>query len=115
MMNRMLLRLFAVPMLLAGGSIVALWFFGWFIPGQFHDKPLLATLAEQSAQAAPWVAGALWLASVAIAAAQGHNLWRWRRDEAPSCHQCGGLMSSLRDGRYGLYSRCFACGKAEKA
>ena len=44
-----------------------------------------------------------------------HNTWRlfkWERGDnnEPYCHVCGGLVD-MKNGRYGLYYKCLACGK----
>jgi len=39
-------------------------------------------------------------------------LWKWEQVDSnePCCHVCGGLLD-LKNGRYGYYYKCLACGK----
>lgn len=39
-----------------------------------------------------------------------YRLWRWQRGKGLHC-DCGGLLGSEIDGRYGPYRRCLACGR----
>lgn len=108
-MNWMLIRLFALPLLLMLLSLALLWFLGWSVPHMFSST-LLAGLGEQSARLA---LPACWLATGAAtvtALYRTFQLWRWQQGKTDACRSCGGMVV-VRDGRYGLYSRCLACGE----
>lgn len=105
----MLLRLFALPFVLLLVALATLWFLGSFLPNQLENTPF-ASLAQHaiafSLPAFLLVSGA----AAVIAAYQGFQLWRWHEGKTDCCHNCGGMVR-VRDGRYGLYMHCFACGK----
>lgn len=68
----------------------------------------------------PYLAGLLsfarWAPLFALAFALLHGswvtlrLWRARQGEGLLC-ECGGLLGSERDGRYGPYRRCLGCSR----
>lgn len=107
----MLLHLFAVPLILLAPAVAALWFFGFLVPSLFEGSPLLAPLGRQAQGFALSVFGVLVGAVILTAAYQGFRLWRWSAGRADCCDNCGGMLSEPRDGRYGPYVRCLACGK----
>lgn len=43
-------------------------------------------------------------------AAGGYRVWQWHRGEGLLC-ECGGMLGSERDGRWGRYRKCMACGR----
>lgn len=111
MLDRMLLRLYAVPLLLAVAAVVALWVFGLVLPDIFAGSRFLAPLGRQFqglALPACWVlTGAATLAS----AYQTFRLWRWNQGKGDFCGNCGGMVAT-RNGRRGRgpYVHCLACG-----
>lgn len=107
--NRMLLRLFALPLVLVLAALALLWFFGLLVPDMLDSK-ILAGLGEQSAELALPVFLIAIGGAVLIALYQGLQLWRWHQGKTDVCHNCGGMVA-MRNGRYGPYVRCLACGK----
>ncbi len=110
MLDRMLLRLFGLPLLLLVMAPVALWFLGWFIPSQFHASPILNGLGQQVVGLALPACWALVGLATVVAIYQSARLWLWSSGKTDSCHNCGGMVSD-RNGRYGPYVHCLACGK----
>lgn len=74
-------------------------------------SPLLASVAGY----APWLAMVGLGAALAMFAALTWRLWRWKRDEGPMCHRCGGALGKEIEGRYGPYRRCLACDGSSSA
>jgi len=109
LLNQMLLRLFAVPLLLLLGALLALLFLGSFVPHQMNST-ILAGLGQQAAELALPVFWGFVLAAVVTALYQGFQLWRWHQGKTDICDNCGGMVS-MRNGRYGPYMHCLACGK----
>lgn len=50
------------------------------------------------------------LMSISMAVWTAIRLSRWTKGHGPQC-SCGGLLGRERDGRYGPYRRCLACGR----
>lgn len=98
-------RLSVLPgFILLAGAIVAL--LARFV---FSKTPMVGALADQVASYAFPVA--LVLAFVVY-------MWNllavleWQRNpDAAACRHCGGPLGHIKDGRWGPYSKCFACGR----
>lgn len=110
MFDRMLIKLFAMPVLLLVGSLTAMWFLGNYIPDVFNQTPLFANVVKRSAHAAPYVGAALFIWAVMQGIGKALVLRAWLRGECDSCSRCGGIVDT-RMGRYGIYDHCLACGK----
>jgi hypothetical protein len=112
MLNRMLLRLFALPLFLLVSALAVLLFLGWFIPSQFRASPFLDGLGQQAAGLALPAYCVLIAAAVLVAIYQSVRLWRWRQGKGDFCDNCNGIVSVCngRRGR-GPYVHCLACGK----
>ncbi len=41
------------------------------------------------------------------------GLWRWQRDQAPTCTSCSGPLGRLRHGPNGDTRKCLACGNRQ--
>jgi hypothetical protein len=104
----MLFRLFAPALLLLVASGVAVWFLGFFAPGLL-ETTLFAALGQQARGLAGPAYYILSAAALLVALYQGFQLWRWHEGKADVCQNCGGMVA-MRDGRYGPYVRCLACG-----
>jgi hypothetical protein len=109
MLDRMLLRLFALPLVLLLVALATLWLLGSFVPDQLGNT-LFAGLGQQAIGLSLPAFLLLSGAAAVIAAYQGFQLWRWHEGKTDCCHYCGGMVT-VRDGRYGLYVHCLACGK----
>jgi hypothetical protein len=115
MLDRMLLRLYAYPILLLVASPTAGYFLGVWIPSRFAG-PVIEQLGQQAASIAPWISGGLLIGSLLWGAYSTLRFWRWYQgtSEETCCHVCGGLVD-MKEGRYGLYYKCLACGKTRSA
>lgn len=109
MRDRMLFRLFALPLFLLVMAVVTLWFLGWFVPGQFSASPFLAPLGQQAQRLALPICCVLTGAATIAATYQTVRVWLWTAGKTDSCDNCGGMVR-YRNGRYGPYMRCLACG-----
>jgi hypothetical protein len=109
MLDRMLLRLFAVPLILLLSAPVALWLLGSYIPSEFAGKFIIDGLGQQAASLALPACWVLVGLATVVAIYQSVRLWLWSSGKTDSCHHCGGMISA-REGRYGPYVRCLACG-----
>ncbi len=45
---------------------------------------------------------------------QVYELWQWQKGKRYSYHSCGGLVA-LKNGRYGLYYKYYACSASRSA
>ena len=104
----MLLRLFAPAVLLLVLALVVLLFLGIFVPDLLTTK-LLSPLGAQARGLALPACYALSAVGVLVGLYQAFQLWRWHEGKVDMCHNCGGMVV-MRDGRYGPYVRCLACG-----
>ena len=111
--NRMLFRMFALPIFFLVLAIVGLHFLGDFVPNRLSGSAVLEGLANGSRTAAPWVGAGLLLASLVLFTVSFYRLWRWNQGGSDCCFTCGGIVDH-RHGRYGQYKHCLACGKNQK-
>jgi len=81
-----------------------------FIPNQVSSSPIFEKLVEESTKYAPIVLSVCILGSVVLALAQTYSYWRWTGGHTESCSNCGGMVTH-KNGRYGFYVHCLACGK----
>lgn len=111
MRNRMLLRLYAIPLLLAVAAVVVLWVLGLVVPDLFAGSPYLAALGLKAQGLALPVSGGFVVAATLAGVWQTVRWWRWNTGRADFCHNCGGMVQD-RDGRRGRgpYVHCLACG-----
>lgn len=58
-----------------------------------------------------WATFAGMVVGTGMAAFATFRLWRWERGDASMACDCGGLLGRERNGRYGLYRKCFGCRK----
>ncbi|WP_196240337.1 hypothetical protein [Dyella choica] len=45
----------------------------------------------------------------ALFAVQATRIWRWKEGKSLSCSNCGCLLGSIREGRWGPYRKCLGC------
>lgn len=110
LLEKMLIRVFAIPCLLLFATLVVPWFLGYYVPSLFNGSPYLSGLNQQVVGLAIPVFWLLACAAILAFFYQGFQLWRWNQGSTDSCDNCGGMVSP-RDGRYGPYYHCLACGK----
>jgi len=67
-----------------------------------YTAPLAASLA--------WMPYGLLALAGLLGIATSVRLWRWELGRALICG-CGGLLGREREGRYGAYRKCMACGR----
>lgn len=80
-----------------------------FALGRLSDAPLFGAIAASIA----WIPAGLCLAGAFAMLVALRRYWRWERGAAPTCSHCDGMLGFERNGRYGPYRRCLACGKNE--
>jgi hypothetical protein len=110
MLERMVFNLVMPPLTLLLFAVVAAYMFGEWIPSRFVG--MFAQFGVQFASIAPWVSGGLLTCSLISGANNALRFWRWYQGDSSEecCCFCGGLVNQ-KDGRYGLYYKCLACGK----
>jgi hypothetical protein len=65
-------------------------------PPMSPDLPWLITLVAAAA-------------CVVLFAIQGSRILRWKEGKSLSCPNCGCLLGSVQDGRWGSYRKCLGC------
>lgn len=110
--NRMILRLYAYPILLLIGSFLAMYILGSFISNQLSQTSLFLGIGDQTKSFAPTVGLILLGASLLWGLFSSFELWQWFNGRGgETCHNCGGMTVYHPNGRYGPYFKCMACGK----
>ena len=73
---------------------------------------MVAIIATGIAPTVYWASIGLMARSVLWVLHSTWRLWKWEHGDSnePCCHICGGLVD-IKNGRYGLYYKCLACGK----
>ncbi len=56
-----------------------------------------------------WLPPIALIAALVMAAVATLRMWRWQREDAPTCAACAGPLGRLQHGRNGDYRRCMAC------
>lgn len=97
----MAIRMMLPAMFLVAGGITVTW----ILPDS-TSTPLLAGVLER----VRWLPLLLALAAALWSVWVGFRLWQWHRGNALVC-KCGGLLGGEREGRFGPYRRCLACGQ----
>ena len=75
--------------------------------GMIRESQLLAGFYAL----ARWAPALAIAASVILGLIATLRLWRWDQGRSQLVCECGGLLGYERDGRYGLYRKCLACGR----
>jgi len=109
--EKMVLRLFAPPVLIMIIGSVGLGFMGTLASKSQSAGALadLITTAISMFSLLPlaiiaW--GILWLLW------NLYRYWQWHEGKNQNvCPNCGGMITAPREGRYGEYVKCLACGK----
>lgn len=111
--DRMILRLCAGPAALLVLSVPTAVLRDWILDlgGAGRFAPIIA---NGLAPAIGWASVALAAGGLLWLAYTSWRLWRWASGKTgePTCWNCGGLMG-WRNGRYGPYLKCLACGRNE--
>ena len=97
----MAIRMMLPAMFLVAGGITVTW----ILPDS-TSTPLLAGVLER----VRWLPLLLALAAALWSVWVGFRWWQWHRGNALVC-KCGGLLGGEREGRFGPYRRCLACGQ----
>lgn len=106
---KMLIRLFIFPILFVLGAL-----FLEILSGSSEDNIFKTSYLTGLSQF--FYAGCLWL-SLALFALfwitffyASYRYWKWYNgDDTEICHVCGGMVTG-KDGKYGSYYKCLACG-----
>lgn len=104
-LKRIYMRILAVPVLLAIGSV----FFDWFFARQaetFAQSVYLRGLAQSAADMGYYGSGALLLAAAVLTVAASARLWLWENGHTECCDHCGGPM--------GFDDRCLSCRRKKR-
>jgi len=113
MRERMIIRLFQWPVVVLLLTLLSYWFLGDLVPSRFASSAYLSALGEESVRVASSVLAIGLLVVVVSAMYQGFRLWNWSLGNGEICGHCGGMVT-LKDGRYGPYTQCLACGVRQK-
>ena len=107
--ERMLFNLYLPPtVIILLGIMTAIAFYGLFTQ---IDIGVLTPLLEQFWNISRWVAIAIITGGLGWFLVRTYALWKWHQGKARTiCPNCGGMVSH-RNGRYGPYIHCLACGK----
>ena len=62
---------------------------------------------------AKWLPPLFLLAALVAGLIATLGLWRWQRDQAPTCTSCSGPLGRLRHGPNGDTRKCLACGNRQ--
>lgn len=79
------------------------------VASRIRQSPFLSAFDS----ALQWATGATLLASFAAAVVGSVALWRWEQGRTHVC-ACGGMLGFEREGRWGPFKRCLACGRTQK-
>jgi hypothetical protein len=110
MLGKMLLRLYAIPLIILSIEFIALFFLGWFIPNQFDGSQLLLLLGQKAAGFAPTAFVFLCLVSLIWSLFSSYTFLQWYNGNSDICDHCIGIVT-VKNGRHGIYKHCLACGK----
>lgn len=111
-MIRMLISLYAVPCLLLVLGLLLVFFGSANFSGELQEGHF-APLADMAIKYTYMLADILFGASVLWIFVASIRLYRWEQGKGASCPSCGGMVTE-RDGRYGPYMKCLACGRNSK-
>lgn len=100
-MHRIALRIY-LPTL---ACLLLAFAFTWVLSGATQD-----TQGGELFNALRWLPHALTGVALVLGAVASLRLRRWEAGDALIC-ACGGLLGSERDGRFGRYRTCIACGR----
>jgi hypothetical protein len=107
--NKMLLRLYTMPLLFLVGTFIVL--IAESILPAATATPNMYTGIINVLYMVLWWASLLLLGAACITFLYyTFLLWKWDKGEAAEmCHVCGGMVTD-RNGKYGPYYKCLACG-----
>lgn len=101
MLNAMIARTYAPS---AGLALLAGVL--WILSARVAEQPILSAFASVLRLASTgMMAGAIFAGVAGLIA-----LLRWDRGQTYVC-TCGGMLGFERDGRWGVFKRCLACGR----
>ncbi|MBT9100240.1 hypothetical protein KFZ76_21305 [Methylovulum psychrotolerans] len=102
--TKMLIRLYALPILFLLGSLIVMTFIG-----EEQESRLLAGVFELLNNVALWLSLILFVLFVITGLYASFLYWRWHDGKSQKiCHVCGGMVVE-KYGRFGAYSKCLAC------
>ncbi|MDD5277336.1 MAG: hypothetical protein PHR16_14805 [Methylovulum sp.] len=102
--TKMLIRLYALPILFLLGSLMLMVF-----TEERQENRLLAGVFELLNNVALWLSLILFVLFVITGLYASFLYWRWRDGKFQEiCHVCGGMVVE-KYGRFGAYSKCLAC------
>jgi len=107
--TKMFIRLYIRPFLLLLGALLFS-----IIDGDYQEnvsKPSSPIAVDQVIDMISlWGSLLLLVLSCLTFLYSSFTYWKWYKgDETEVCHVCGGMITD-KDGKYGLYSKCLACG-----
>lgn len=108
-MNKMLIQLFLMPMVLSFSSTAVLHISTSYLPERLGSNYMFSAVIESITKAGAWASLAMLAVGLIWAVHSSLRLYNWYKGNSEACYNCGGLTTQ-RDGRYGLYHKCLACG-----
>tara|TARA_R110002049_G_scaffold29552_14_gene100439 strand:- start:6615 stop:6926 length:312 start_codon:yes stop_codon:yes gene_type:complete len=99
-----------MPMLVLILGVTISLFLSVFIPHQLSQSQIFTSIVNGAIKLAPLVLYSSLFISAIWSLIQTYQLWQWKKGNTEVCFNCGGLVTQ-KDGRYGAYSHCLACGK----
>jgi hypothetical protein len=109
--QKMVIRLYLPMMLLIAAAFVTS-VVGDIFYDRFMASKILSGLGEMIANGVNWLSILLLCLSVLFCSYATFRLWKWDKNEdSEICHVCGGI-TTVKNGRFGEYLKCFACGNA---
>lgn len=106
--DKMIFRLFLKPLAFVGLSVLTIILLAVWIPLQVSDSRILAPLGQMAFNAALPVAGAIFLASLGMAAIKIWRFRQWQVGKGSFCHRCSGMVEE-EIYRYRVCHRCLSC------
>lgn len=98
-----------MPVLLSVGSTAVLHISTSYLPGKLGSNHMFSAVIESITKAGQWASLTMLAVGVIWAVYSSFRLYNWYKGNSETCYDCGGLTTQ-RNGRYGLYHKCLACG-----
>jgi len=111
--DSMVIKLFLPSLFFLFIGIAMYLLFGVFIPSQFENTIYLKSIASSARIFAPNLFDFFLILSFIFFCIGSLKIFLWTRGKLDTCNNCYGILT-LKNGRYGYYKKCLACGKGKK-